>query len=125
MGTNWRLFVFVVNRRHPLIKERYMVRCRGMLALLLGAALAGCVSAGGGGALKIGDVAPTFKDLPGIDGKSYSSGDFKQDVLVLCVTCNHCPVAVAYEERMVTFAKKYTAGNDAKVGFVAINVNNR
>jgi len=41
-------------------------------------------------------------------------------VLVIAITCNHCPVAVAYEDRMIAFAKKYAG----KIDFVAINVNN-
>jgi peroxiredoxin len=41
-------------------------------------------------------------------------------VVVVCITCNHCPVAVAYEDRIIAFAKKYAD----KVDLVAINVNN-
>src|SRR5581483_3751131 len=74
--------------------------------------------------LKIGSPAPAFAGLETTDGKSVSLNDFKdKDVLVVCITCNHCPVAQAYENRIVQFAKKY-AGPDGKVGFVAINVNN-
>jgi peroxiredoxin len=74
--------------------------------------------------LKIGSPAPTFSGLEGTDGKSYSLHDLKdKDVVVICITTNHCPVAVAYEDRIIDFAKKY-AGPDSKVGFIAINVNN-
>jgi peroxiredoxin len=74
--------------------------------------------------LNIGDAAPVFKDLEATDGNKYSLDSFKdKDVLVVCITCNHCPVAVAYEDRIISFARKY-AGPDSKVGFVAINVNN-
>jgi len=74
--------------------------------------------------LAIGTLAPTFNGLEGTDGKNHSLADFKdKDVLVVCVTTNHCPVAAAYEDRIVAFAKKY-AGPDSKVGFVAVNVNN-
>jgi thiol-disulfide isomerase/thioredoxin len=41
--------------------------------------------------------------------------------MVVCFTCNHCPVAVAYEDRFVEFVKDYKG---KKVAFVAINVNN-
>jgi len=37
-------------------------------------------------------------------------------------TCNSCPVATDYEDRILAFSKKY-AGPDGKVGLVAINVN--
>jgi peroxiredoxin len=73
--------------------------------------------------LKIGAHAPNFSGLESADGKSVSLADFKEkDVLVVCITCNHCPVAIAYQDRIVDLAKKY--GPDNKVGLVAINVNN-
>jgi peroxiredoxin len=75
--------------------------------------------------LNIGDAAPNFSSLPAVDGKNYSLSDFaNKDVLVLVVTCNHCPVATDYEDRIIAFAKKYASDPDSKVGLVAINVNN-
>jgi peroxiredoxin len=75
--------------------------------------------------LKIGDSAPAFSDLQcATSGKMCSLDNYKdKDVVVVCITCNHCPVAIAYEDRIVNFAKAY-AGKTSKVGFVAINVNN-
>jgi len=74
--------------------------------------------------VKIGDAAPTFAGLQGVDDKSHSLDDFKdKDVLVVCITCNHCPVAVAYEDRIIDFCKQHCSA-DSKVGFIAINVNN-
>jgi peroxiredoxin len=74
--------------------------------------------------LKVGSPAPQFAGLETADGKSVSASDFKdKDVLVVCITCNHCPVAIAYQDRLVKFAKKYITP-DSKVAFVAINVNN-
>ena len=100
-----------------------MNRFLAMGLTLLVAGPAGCLEAGGNGvSFKLGDDAPLFQDLPGIDGKKHSLGDFKQDVLVLCVTCNHCPVAAAYEERLINFTKKYASGQDARVAFVAVSV---
>jgi peroxiredoxin len=102
-----------------------MTRCTlGVLALVV--ALAVPASAGKfNKKVSVGDAAPTFSDLPGVDGKSYSTTDFKdKDILVVVVTCNHCPVAVAYEDRIIAFTKKYATGSDSKVGLVAINVNN-
>ena len=73
--------------------------------------------------LEIGAHAPEFKALPGVDGKEYSLGEMKDSkVVVVCFTCNNCPVAVAYEDRFVEFSKKY-AGKGVK--FVAINANRR
>lgn len=74
--------------------------------------------------LKIGEPAPKFSGLETTDGKSISLADLKdKDVVVVAITCNHCPVAVAYEDRLIEFAKKH-AGKDSKVALVAINVNN-
>ena len=71
--------------------------------------------------VNVGDAGAGFKNLAGVDGKTHSIDDFKSaKVLVLCFTCNHCPVAVAYEDRFVEFAKAYKKKG---VEFVAINVN--
>jgi peroxiredoxin len=73
--------------------------------------------------LSIGDAAPAWADLPGVDGKKHTLDDFKdRELLVVAFTCNSCPIAVGYESRLVAFAKKH-AGEGGKVGFVAINVN--
>lgn len=81
----------------------------------------GLVAVNAGGAkLEIGSPLPVFKGLPGVDGKDHAATEFKKDVLVVAITCNHCPVAVAYEDRMIDFTKKF----GAKVDVVAINVNN-
>src|SRR5262245_48711336 len=73
--------------------------------------------------LNVGDAAPQWKDLPGTDGKMHSLADLKdKDVVVVVFTCNSCPIAVAYEDRIIEFAKKH-AGPEAKVALVAINVN--
>ena len=73
--------------------------------------------------LNIGDAAPAWTDLPGTDGKKHSFADFKdKELLVVVFTCNSCPVAADYEERILDIAKKF-AGPSGKVGLVAINVN--
>ncbi|GBD37646.1 Thiol-disulfide oxidoreductase ResA [bacterium HR36] len=75
--------------------------------------------------LNIGDPCPNFQNLEGVDGKKYSLSDFKdKDVLVIVITCNHCPIAQAYEDRIIAFTKKWCTGADSKVALVAINVNN-
>jgi peroxiredoxin len=73
--------------------------------------------------ISIGDAAPSYTGLPGADGKTHSLADLKdKEVVVLAITCNHCPVATAYEKRIIAFANKY-AGPESKVALVAINVN--
>ncbi len=51
--------------------------------------------------LPIGAAAPEL-DQPGVDGKTYKLADFAAArVLVVIFTCNHCPTAQAYEERIM------------------------
>jgi peroxiredoxin len=70
--------------------------------------------------LPIGAAAPDFK-LPGIDGREYALADFAAaKVLVLVFTCNHCPTAQAYEDRLL---KLHAGYKDRGVALVAINPN--
>jgi len=67
--------------------------------------------------LKIDEEAPDF-NLPDISGKFFTLNDFKKaDVLVIIFTCNHCPTAQAYEDRIVRFTNDY---KDKDVQMVAI-----
>lgn len=73
-------------------------------------------------ALAVGDPAPEWKDLEGVDDEMHSLGDIKDAKAVVVVfTCNHCPVAQAYEDRIIQLAADYKAKG---VELVAINVNN-
>lgn len=70
--------------------------------------------------LEIGDPAPDFK-LPGVDGKDYSLADFaKSKLLAVLFTCNHCPTAQAYEDRILRLHADY---KDKGVALVAISPN--
>jgi peroxiredoxin len=80
--------------------------------------------------LSIGDLAPEWKDLPDVvSGKKHSLVQLKDaPVVVVVFTCNSCPVATDYEERILALAKKFGAGlsqstTAAKVAVVTINVN--
>ena len=57
--------------------------------------------------LPIGSSAPDFS-LKGIDGKIHTMSEYKGDVLVVIFSCNHCPTAQAYEERIKNISKEYT-----------------
>jgi peroxiredoxin len=71
--------------------------------------------------LKIGDPAPAWTNLPGVDGSRHSLADLKdQRVVVLVFTCNSCPVAAGYEDRIIAFAKKHAG---PEIAVVAVNVN--
>jgi peroxiredoxin len=70
--------------------------------------------------LAIGSSAPDFT-LPGIDNQAYTLADFSEsEILVVIFTCNHCPTAQAYEDRIIRLVDDYhTRG----VAFVAISPN--
>jgi peroxiredoxin len=70
--------------------------------------------------VKVGDIAPSFS-LKNVDGKLVSLDDYRsQKGVILIFTCNHCPYAKAYEDRIISLDKQYRSK-----GFpvVAINPN--
>jgi thiol-disulfide isomerase/thioredoxin len=70
--------------------------------------------------LAVGSPAPDFS-LPGIDGKTRKLADYSTNrVLVLVFTCNHCPTAQLYEERIKKLADDYRGKG---VALVAIEPN--
>ena len=91
------------------------------ISLLLGVAivLASCNSQAAG--VKIGDPAPAWNGLPGTDDKTHALDDYRSaKLLVLVFTCNQCPVAKAYEDRLIALAKDY---QDKGVQVVAVDCN--
>lgn len=65
--------------------------------------------------------APDFS-LPGTDGSEYSLDSFREaKALVVVFTCNHCPYAIAAEDRLIDIQNRYMARG---VQIVAINPNN-
>ncbi|MGA2032810.1 MAG: thioredoxin family protein [Thermoguttaceae bacterium] len=86
-------------------------------AVLVTLMVSGCYAA----KLKIGESGPQWSGIPGIDDKQHSLADCKDaKLIVLAFTCNHCPVARAYEGRLVALQKDY---QDKGVQVVAVNVN--
>lgn len=68
----------------------------------------------------IGDVATDFK-LKNIDDQFVSLADFPNAKgFIVIFTCNHCPYAVAYEDRIIALDKKY---KDLGYPVIAINPN--
>ena len=98
-------------------------RLGAVAVLLLAAALPGRARAADAPAvptLAVGAPAPDF-DLPGVDGRRYSLKDFAASkLLVLVFTCNHCPTAQAYEERIQKLQADYAKKG---VALVAISPN--
>ena len=73
--------------------------------------------------LKIGDEAPSWKDLVGTDDEKHSLTDLKdKQVVVVCFTCNSCPYSVDYEDRMIEFHRKFSERKEG-VALIAINAN--
>ncbi len=57
--------------------------------------------------LAIGSPAPDF-DLPGVDGRNHTLREYAgARALVLVFTCNHCPTAQYYEERIKRIVTDY------------------
>jgi hypothetical protein len=57
--------------------------------------------------LSLGAQAPDFH-LPGVDGRDYSLKDFASaKILAIVFTCNHCPTAQYYEDRIQKLANDF------------------
>jgi peroxiredoxin len=70
--------------------------------------------------LALGSPAPDFS-LPGVDGKTHSLADYAgSPILVVVFTCNHCPIAQMYEQRIQQLEADY---RDRGVAVVAIEPN--
>ena len=70
--------------------------------------------------LAVGSPAPDFS-LPGVDGKIHRLADFAASpVLVVVFTCNHCPIAQMYEQRIQQLETDY---RDRGVAVMAIQPN--
>ncbi len=99
-----------------------MIRMRRLALPLVVVSAALAAGSGYAEKAKIGDPAPQWSGIPGVDGKSHSLADYRDaKLIVLVFTCNHCPVAVAYEDRLIALQKDY---QDKGVQLIAINVNN-
>jgi peroxiredoxin len=67
---------------------------------------------------KVGDSAEDFK-LKNVDGKEVSLAGYKDAKgFIVVFTCNHCPFAKAYEQRIIDLDNKY-----ASKGYPVIAIN--
>jgi peroxiredoxin len=76
---------------------------------------------GGGDGYKIGDTVKDFKLQSSLDGNYVSLSSYENPKgYIVIFTCNHCPYAKMYEDRIIALHKEYEAK-----GFpvVAINPN--
>jgi peroxiredoxin len=70
--------------------------------------------------VSIGDAAPDVAGT-GVDDEETKLADYQgAKAIVLVFTCNGCPVAVAYEDRLVALQKDYA---EKGVQVLAVNVN--
>jgi len=100
---------------------RKMVLTLAGLALIASPAFAGKYNK----VVSVGDKAPTFSGIPAVLGTqdtSLSLSDIKEDVVVVVFLANHCPVVVAYDDRIVDFANAYK-GKSVKVVAVCVEPN--
>jgi len=71
--------------------------------------------------LPLGSECPDF-DLINVDGDRVKRDDFKnKDAFLVVFTCNHCPYALAVEDRILQLGRDYEF--DRKFGMVAIQPN--
>ena len=66
--------------------------------------------------IAVGQDAPSFS-LPDTEGAEYGPDG---ELTVVCFTCNHCPYALAWHERLIAVARDYA---DRGVRMLAINPN--
>lgn len=67
---------------------------------------------------QVGDEATDFS-LKNTDGRNVSLADYKEAKgYIVIFTCNHCPYAKAYEQRIIDLDKKY-----ASLGYPVIAIN--
>lgn len=89
-----------------------------LCAMLLAFGQPATISAPSG--LNPGDKAADFR-LKSVDGSMVSMADYKDARgFIVVFTCNHCPFAVMYEDRINNLAKKY---RDKGYVLIAINPN--
>lgn len=71
---------------------------------------------------KIGDVAEDFS-LKNVDGKMVSLSDYKNAKgFIVTFTCNTCPYAVAYEDRIIALDKKYASKGYPVIAIMPNNI---
>ena len=69
--------------------------------------------------ISVGDTAPSF-ELPDTEGNLLGLEDGDAQATVVVFTCNHCPYALAWHDRILSVARDY---DDRGARFLAINPN--
>src|SRR3954470_14039251 len=89
-----------------------------LLACICSLALVSSYAADMPATLSLSSAAPDF-NLPGVDGRDWTLRDFSDaKVLAIIFTCNHCPTAQYYEERIKKIVADYKGKGVAVVGIM-------
>jgi peroxiredoxin len=89
-----------------------------IIMIILTTLIAGTGTSASASGYQPGDKAGDFK-LKNIDGKWVSLSDYADAKgFIVIFTCNHCPYAKAYEDRIIALDKKY-----APLGYPVIAIN--
>lgn len=70
------------------------------------------------GMVALGTPCPEFS-LPGVDGRTWKSREFRSPALLVVFMCNHCPYVQAVDDRINALAQEFKGRCDV----VAINPN--
>lgn len=96
------------------VKRITMISTAAMLSLVV------LMTSAATNGYKVGDKVKDFK-LKNVDGKVVSLADYSNvKGFIVVFTCNHCPYAKAYEQRVISLNKMYS---DKGYPVIAINPN--
>ena len=58
--------------------------------------------------VKVGQAAPDWSGIVGVDDEKHALAEYKEaKIVALVFTCNHCPFAKAYQDRLIQLQKDY------------------
>ena len=101
------------------MKKSIKLMAAAIFVLLISAFTANGITGEG---YKIGDVAENFT-LKNIDGNMVSLSDYKDAKgFIVTFTCNTCPYAVMYEDRIIELNNKYAAKGYPVIAIMPNNV---
>jgi len=69
--------------------------------------------------VSVGDKAPDWKNLEGVDEKEHSLVEYRSKLVVVVFIANHCPVTAAYEERLKQLRSDY---DESDVSLIAVSI---
>jgi len=72
--------------------------------------------------INIGDLLPTFNNLPLTSGGNLSSEDLNEEVIVFVSLANHCPWVRGMDKDLVSLANSF---NDKSIRFIGLSMNHR